>query len=727
MQRKKIQPVLDTFFFYAGDLVWLCAIIAVYLYFAVRHIQYPLLHGDDGGILLAALSIYQEGWRWLANIFKADILLLAEGYHGCADALLLLPFIPFIKDPVLIIRAASIFYASLGILFTFLFTRLLFGRRIALAVSLLLATTPAFVFSSSRCGLFTGTATMIFIAMAALWSLLKWYRSSRLGYFALGCFLLGFGLNTRIWFLWLIVALGVTALLLRLPIIRIMRKAQGRSPLAKHLVIGAILFSLGIVTFIHDNLAHQRTLSFLFSHLGHSEAGVKNAHYALNLVSVLKNFIYQFTVPPVLTISAMPHSLFERVCVFFSLGLFFIILFFLLLRCALQKTGGTYMKRLSFLALLFFLMFLQSPFTPSNLAFWHLHFLVPFASLITASVLAGIAELSRNKWLRATAMAVLALILIFNAVTINIYQGRIARTGGSGEFSGEGFRQLVGWLRNNRNGRAVIPITVNNNLSELLKLYYRDGDIESLIWFDTIDKQKTLFRRDSALYIIPAESLEGLMKTVRAEGLQCWVEETFSDRGGRLAFIALSFPEPQSAHASEGEWLDTAYRDLIFKKSGVVKHEEEVAGRKTAVYDISGNSDVLFLDPGAADFVLEADFKIIHYAAGFIFHAKDQQNLYMGQFIVAKPSFLRWHVKLNGKYDPAMITNAQLPFELKKGIWYHVRFVVQDNTFTVYLDATVPAVSQWSDPQKTFQEGYVGFRTYDKEHVQFANISVKPL
>ncbi len=73
--------------------------------------------------------------------------------------------------------------------------------------------------------------------------------------------------------------------------------------------------------------------------------------------------------------------------------------------------------------------------------------------------------------------------------------------------------------------------------------------------------------------------------------------------------------------------------------SGWSLMEGQIDGRKTKVLDIQGGNEGLSVRGGLADFDYEADVRVVNQGGGFLFRARDADNLYMLRGQTVEPVF----------------------------------------------------------------------------------------
>ena len=153
---------------------------------------------------------------------------------------------------------------------------------------------------------------------------------------------------------------------------------------------------------------------------------------------------------------------------------------------------------------------------------------------------------------------------------------------------------------------------------------------------------------------------------------------------------------------------------------------------------------VLYIDGGEAGISVKDDFEDFEYHAdfrsgtgytGFVFRAQDSaNNFYMHQISVTgsghTPNNMRWHWKVNGAWnvEPIPFMNG---VTLDMNVWYHVKFIVQDYTFKVWVvelekmdKEPMVQIGEWTDEGKNFRVGAIGFRSSGGEVMEYDNIVV---
>lgn len=165
--------------------------------------------------------------------------------------------------------------------------------------------------------------------------------------------------------------------------------------------------------------------------------------------------------------------------------------------------------------------------------------------------------------------------------------------------------------------------------------------------------------------------------------------------------------------------------------------DHDVLGKN--VLDVWGGGVGLSVDDFPDEFDYYADFKTMSGGlTGFVFHGQDGNNIYMHQVSTAgsghTPQHIRWHRRIGGAWgaEPDPFADNE---NRDQDVWYRVKFEVRTNyQFKAYLgdvgveDPDLTLVSEWTDAQKAFESGKIGFRMSGGnragERAQYDNIIV---
>ena len=250
-----------------GGVLALAAVLLLFLVASFYQIRLPGLYFDEALDVVPAMqmALGQPGpWSIGDSILLGPVRLplMTMTYVGSVSTYAVLPFFRLFGIGVESIRAMTIVMACLGLIFAYGFLNDLFDRRVAILSTLLLAIHPAFVLWS-RMGIYVSSPMFTF-ATASLFFLLRWRRRGNPVYMYAAAFCLGLGLSTKLLFLWFIVALALTTLLLRLwPRVHVGRFTFGQDHNApainRRTVVGSLIgFTLGAGMILWYNLTTRR-------------------------------------------------------------------------------------------------------------------------------------------------------------------------------------------------------------------------------------------------------------------------------------------------------------------------------------------------------------------------------------------------------------------------------------------------------------------------------------
>ena len=199
------------------------------------------------------------------------------------------------------------------------------------------------------------------------------------------------------------------------------------------------------------------------------------------------------------------------------------------------------------------------------------------------------------------------------------------------------------------------------------------------------------------------------------------------------AFADILFQDDfESGDIDKAKWAPQA--------SWIVENNDDkhdALGKK--VLDVWGGGVGLTVDDFPEEFDYYADFKTMGGGlTGFVFHGSDGNNIYMHQVSTAgsghTPQHIRWHRRIGGAWgvEPDPFADKE---NRDQDVWYRVKFEVRKNyKFKVYLgdvgveNEDLVLVSEWTDGQKSFESGKIGFRMSGGiragEHAQYDNVVV---
>lgn len=442
------------------EVALVCILLSVYFFLAINRIILPGLHDDEAmpacpavDFLKGKVSHYSSGLTFLGR----RIPLMSQVQDAGAASYFLLPFFQFFKINVFSLRLASVFFGILTLLFTYLFSRRVFDRNVAILSTFLLATSPYFI-SATRVGGKYRSYTAFF-AISSIYYLFRWYKERRPIHYWLGAFLLGVGCSASWWFNAYLASLLFLAFIYRKEI-----KISMQSGSAKALFLiasGAALFCLGDLLFIYANFINSRTrfLTFrvMFKDFPYAAFGVhklNNLDFITNFSTRLINLLQLIRESDIMT-----RHIIEVKSNFLYPFLVLTAVSWLIFLFISDKAGKTKRKKIAFLLILASIAVLMSSvYGITEFGSYQLLFLVPFIHLIAALGLLEFIRFFRIPIIRKISLGAVCLCLslstVINLNMLRIYFKEMQRTGGHGSWPGAIY-ELADWLEKNNASNSV--------------------------------------------------------------------------------------------------------------------------------------------------------------------------------------------------------------------------------------------------------------------------------
>lgn len=201
-----------------AEPITVALILTAFLALATHCLRYPgFVH--DGGLVeqesLRIATAMRERPLW-EMLCRGD---LAVGlYHGSITSHFLAPFVYFWGPNWTLARLFPVFFGLLTLLLTYWFAREYFGRTVAMVTVFLLAIHPAWIMGIKIGHRFESES--VAYGVGALYFLGRWWRTRRGVFLGLGTFWLGWGLGTRLWFVWFFNAMVLLGAVMGMDIIR---------------------------------------------------------------------------------------------------------------------------------------------------------------------------------------------------------------------------------------------------------------------------------------------------------------------------------------------------------------------------------------------------------------------------------------------------------------------------------------------------------------------------
>ena len=192
-------------------------IIAVFLFIYFESnpsLRIPIIQGEEANSGRLALIVMNDLPDSSEVVFLGrHFPLCIDPKHGALECYILLPFLLLGGATPEALRIGPLLFGAMTILFTFWFAGRIFNPYVGVIAAFLLAINGFFI-SIVKMGATCGFSMPIF-SMASLLLFLKYSKNKKNMYYYLGMFILGLGFNIRGYFIWFIIALFFTGLLLR--------------------------------------------------------------------------------------------------------------------------------------------------------------------------------------------------------------------------------------------------------------------------------------------------------------------------------------------------------------------------------------------------------------------------------------------------------------------------------------------------------------------------------
>jgi len=413
---------------FANEKVILFLFIFLYLSLELINIRLPGLYADEAFSACGSLQIIKRINPLLLSrkVFNIHIPFMRGPYATALESYILLPFFCLFGVNVVALRLAPILIGAGALLFMYFFLRDFFSRSVALLCLFLTVINSTFLVET-KLGL--NTASMLhFTAMAALWSLFKWYRNKEVPYLYLGVFFLSVGISVRVWFLWFFNGMVILAVIFNHEV-----RERIKGNICKHVAIIIAVFLISNILFVYYNLVSNfETIKYIVRHFAETHSAVNNFVYFNNLQQRFFVFIEYLKGSWTLNQQGVSSQAVN------ILGPFiFLLIFIYLAFAALFNKTKAGRKKVSFILILFSLIFLQSPFTLSNLGGPHLFILYPLVQIILGlGIIDSIRSLKKNIIIPAF---IIFITFIFVGLECNnniknnyLYYNK---TGGAGRYS----------------------------------------------------------------------------------------------------------------------------------------------------------------------------------------------------------------------------------------------------------------------------------------------------
>jgi hypothetical protein len=284
--------------FYASRVYPFGLILIMYVSLSLYQINLPGLHYDEAFEAVPALQLLLGQ---PVTAFRGSILtlgqhnfpLMTQDYIGALNAYTAMPFIAVFGATPAALRTMSIVIGAITLGLTYALAGRLTGQVwVGLTAALLLSVDPTFIFWN-RQGVFV-TAITATIGLAATYCWLRRFQGRSIYWSVAGAFFLGLGIYAKFLFLWLIVALAGSAILVNVKWFTNCKTAmidtiKRLSPV--EIITSLLAFLLGCSPLIVYNLQTGGTVLSITQNASTSYYGVSNLAIGANLVERSRQFI----------------------------------------------------------------------------------------------------------------------------------------------------------------------------------------------------------------------------------------------------------------------------------------------------------------------------------------------------------------------------------------------------------------------------------------------------
>lgn len=421
---------------YSSERLLLFVFISSYFILQLLNIKLPGLYADEALPACGSLQIIKNTPPFLPSIKIFNInfpLMLGCEYETALESYILLPFFWLLGINVIALRFAPILISAVMLVFMYFFLKDFFDKQVGLLTIFLLLINAVFLLET-KLGL--NSASMLhFTAMAALWSLFRWYKGKPDKYLYWGIFLFGLGISIRVWFLWFVNGMLILALMFNCQL-----RKRMKGDLHRYVIIGLIVFLAGHILFICYNLRSGfSTIKYIFGHFSETQDLENNFNYLQNLQTRLSIFIgYLKGVFPIQIQGSWNNRVSAKEISANHLYpfLFLSTIIWLFFSTVFNKTRFP-KKRIWFILILFSSILLQSPFTLSSLGGPHLFILYPLVQVVLGLALVDILQNFKKNKILFVIISLIILAFVFLELNNTIRNNYIYfnRTGGTGNNS----------------------------------------------------------------------------------------------------------------------------------------------------------------------------------------------------------------------------------------------------------------------------------------------------
>lgn len=286
-----------------------------------------------------------------------------DGKHSALEAYILVPFVLWGGPRLEALRAGAIFIGMIIIVLTYYFGSKLFNPAVGILSVVLLVINPSFL-DIVKLGAGFGFTLPIF-TLGSLLLLFEWHNKRKNLYLYLGMTFLGLGYYAKGWFIWFVIALGITAVILYLPRNKVRIKT---------IIISAACLFLVWLPILCWYVKKRFFVNFVASNF------IITVH-KINNLNIFYNLYIRLAHLSGLLIGASKEGLFIKLL---PLLFFLICVAWLLLFVFLKKKTSFPRNKILFILVLFCLTLILSSFNFTIHRKEHLFILFPYIQVIMA-------------------------------------------------------------------------------------------------------------------------------------------------------------------------------------------------------------------------------------------------------------------------------------------------------------------------------------------------------
>lgn len=546
----------------ARPVPWLALlIVACFLGLGSLWIAWPGLEYDETLFVLSSYPRNEEPIAYTMHFKGRPVALMIDTYLGALKGWLYIPLLKAWPGSVAAIRLAALLTGAAGLYFFYLFANRAFGRQAAVAALSLAATDPIYLFTTR---LDWGPVAMQHLCLlAGCCGVLRWWQERRQRDLALAFFAMGVGIFDKATFLWLLVALLVSTLIV-FP--RQLRSALQPRPMA--VALAALV--IGSAPFLYYNWKRKgQSFRQESDHTSQYAAKLRNLEYTLRGASLVGWISRDMTGAPL----EPPDSLGRAVYAVAptepipeTLLLPATLLALMLLPAVPYNPFG---RGMTFLLLFCLLAFLQMLPIRAAGAVHHVALLLPFPQLFVAAGLVGAKEgvcrWLTGTWRRRFMTSVLALYMLLligaNLRAVTLHYFRIIGYGGGAMWS-EAIYSLENALQERR-PEAILLL----DWGMITQLRFLSGDRLPVV--EAIQPQGPTYdagyleryiHNPRMLFVKYAtggpaafpQIAEAFSKLAALRGYRTEIVDTIRDRQGRPVYEILSLQKSPAAGSPPG-------------------------------------------------------------------------------------------------------------------------------------------------------------------------------